>query len=64
MSQQALGEMDHSLFVFDKHQMEFETLDSKLAKGIMKICPTEFEQMSKANRQANHVSDIFVLQHQ
>ena len=63
-------ELDLSGFVFDKHQMAFETLDSKIAKGIMKLIPTELkrrinflgdsvqEQMFNANRQANHVSII------
>ena len=27
-----MGELDHSGFMFDKHQMEFDTLDSKIAK--------------------------------
>ena len=31
----------HSLFVFDMHQMEFETLDSIIAKRIRKIIPAE-----------------------
>ena len=32
-----LEELDHSGFIFDKHQFEFEVLDLKLAIGIMQI---------------------------
>ena len=38
-------ELDLSGFAFDKHQMAFETLDSKIAKGIMKLIPTELKRM-------------------
>ena len=31
-----MGELDHSGFVFDNH-MEFETVHSKIAKGITKV---------------------------
>ena len=37
-------ELDHSGFVFDKDQMEFETLDSKIAQGILKIAVAEFNR--------------------
>ena len=37
-------ELDHSRFVFDKHQMEFETLDPKNATRIMKITQAEFKR--------------------
>ena len=40
-------DLDHSGFVFDKHNQEFETLDSKIAKGIMEIIPVDF--MRKIN---------------
>ena len=39
----SLGELDHSGFVFDRNQMDFETLDSKIAKGIIKITLTYVE---------------------
>ena len=39
-----MEELDHSWFVFDKHQIEFETLDSKSTKGVMKIISAEFIQ--------------------
>ena len=38
-------ELDLSGFVVDKHQMAFETLVSKFAKGIMKLLPTELKRM-------------------
>ena len=69
MSQQAW-------FVFDKHQLEFETLDSKIAKGIVEIFSGWIQEkdhclrgdpvqkrMSNVYRQANQESDLFVLQH-
>ena len=31
-------------FIFDKHQIKFETLDSKIATGIMKIIPDELKR--------------------
>ena len=31
-------------FVFDKHHMEFETLESKIVKEIMQIIPAEFKR--------------------
>ena len=37
-------ELDHPGFVVDKHQMEFETLDSKIAKGSMKNPLAEFKR--------------------
>ena len=55
---------------------KIETLDSKIAEGIMKTLPAEFkrkinfsegsiqEQASKAQGQTNHVSNILVHQHQ
>ena len=36
-----MDEMDHSGFAFDKHIMEFGTLDRKIAKGILKILPAD-----------------------
>ena len=38
------GELIHSWFVCDKLQKEFETLDSEIARRIMKIKPAEFER--------------------
>ena len=35
----------HLGFVFDKHQLEVETLDSKVAKGIMNIIWADFKQI-------------------
>ena len=37
----AMNELDYTGFIFDYHQLEFETLDSKFSKGIMKIIATE-----------------------
>ena len=64
----SIGELDHSGLVFDKNQMELETLDSKIAKGIMKMKPAnskrninfseetqQQEEMSNAFKQANQV---------
>ena len=34
--------LDHLGFIFDKHQIEFETLDSQIARGIMKTLPAKF----------------------
>ena len=39
-----LHELNHSGFIVDKHQFEFETLRSKIAIGIMKIIPTELKR--------------------
>ena len=39
-----MGELDHTEFIFDKHHLEFETLDSKIANGITKIVPTELKR--------------------
>ena len=39
-----MEEMDHSGFVLDKHQMEYETLDSKIAKGMLKFIPTDVKR--------------------
>ena len=39
-----MDELDHSGFIFDMHQMEFETLESKIAKGITKIIPADFKR--------------------
>ena len=36
-------EANRSRFIFDKHHIEFETLDSKIAEGIFKIIPIEFK---------------------
>ena len=44
MSQQAWKTWDHSVCVFDKHQMKFETLDSKIAEGLMKIFLADFKR--------------------
>ena len=41
----SLRDLDHSWFVFDKKAVKFETLDSDIAKGIMKIIPAGFERM-------------------
>ena len=55
---------------------KFETLDPKIAKGIVKIIPTEFmrkmdllgekiqSKADKAQRQADHVSELLVLRSQ
>ena len=37
-------EVNHSGFIFDKDHIECEILDSKIAKGIFKIIPTEFKR--------------------
>ena len=37
-------ELDSSGFVFDKHQIALENLDSKNSKGIMKLVPTELKR--------------------
>ena len=39
-----MEDFDHAGFVFDRHQMEFETLDSKTAKGILKIIRAELKR--------------------
>ena len=39
-----IEDKDHSGFIFDKHQIECETLDSKTTKGIMKTFPAEFKR--------------------
>ena len=72
-------ELDFSGFVFDKHPMALENLDSKIANGIIKLIPTELKRRinflgetqsqykttcPKANRQANHVSNIIFFQQQ
>ena len=74
-----MGELDHSGFVLDKHQIESETLYSKIAKAIMKIIPAEFkrkinflegtEYKKKTNVQRFRAGKFcftcfFVLQHQ
>ena len=38
------GDLDYSGFVFNKRQIEFETPDSQIANGIMKIIPTELKR--------------------
>ena len=40
----SIGDLDHSGFVFDRHQLDFETLASKIAKGVMKIIPADFKR--------------------
>ena len=63
--------------MFDKQQMVFETLGSKIAKGSLKVIPADFErnlncsegtqcmnQMSNVHRHKNHVSDLLVFHHQ
>ena len=68
-----MEELDHSGFVFARHQVEFETQASKAAKGIMMIIPVDvkikrnfFEESQYKNKiqrsQANRVSDIFFCQ--
>ena len=39
-----MDEVNHSGFIFDKHHIECEILDSKIAKGIFKIITTEFKR--------------------
>ena len=39
-----MEDLDHSGYTLDEHQIDFETLDSKVAKGIMKIIPGEFQR--------------------
>ena len=39
-----MDEANHSGFNFDKHHIECEILDSKVAKGIFKIIPTELKR--------------------
>ena len=71
-----IDELNHSGFIFGNHQLEVETLHPKIAKGIMKIIPTEFKrninileetqykkQTPNAHGQVNYVSSIFALQH-
>ena len=67
--------MEYSGFVFDKHQTELKTLDSKTAKGILKIVLLEFKRMiyviflrgpaqkqpPNAHQEANNVPDLLVL---
>ena len=42
-----MEELDHSGFVLDEHQIKFETLDSKVAKGIVKIILSETQYKTK-----------------
>ena len=37
-------DLDSRGIVFDKHQMDFETLDSKIPKGIMKVLPVDLKR--------------------
>ena len=39
-----VDELDYSGFIVDKHQLEFETLDSEIAKGTMKIISADFQR--------------------
>ena len=70
-------DLDHSGFIFDKHQIEFATLESIIATGIMKDSSSRIqeedqflrgnsiqEEAFNAYGQTNHVSNILVLQHQ
>ena len=42
-----MGDLDHAGFLLDKHQFKFEILDSKIAKGIMKIIvPAGFQEIN------------------
>ena len=36
-----MGCLDHSGFVFDKHKLEFQALNSEIAKGIMQLIPAD-----------------------
>ena len=41
-----MDDLDHSGFVVNKHVTEFEILDSKIAKEIMKIILADFKKRS------------------
>ena len=71
-----MDDLDHSVFAVDRHHMEFEIQDSKIAKGSHEDPPDKFqgydqalgrkaiqESTPNAYRQANCVSDFRVLQH-
>ena len=49
-----IEDLDHSGFTSDKHQIEFETLDSKIAKGIMKTLPAEFKRKINFLQETQH----------
>ena len=71
-----MKELDLSRFIFDKHQMEFGTLDSEIAKGTMEIIPADFKRKINFLEDSTHtskrpiltdkqnVSSIFYLQRQ
>ena len=72
-----MGDLDYSWFVFDKKSIHCDTLDSEIAKRIMKIIPAVFrkdnqflggdvgqEQTSRGCRQADYVPDFLVLQYE
>ena len=61
-----MDDLDHSGFVVNKHHMESEILDSKIAKRIMKIILADFKKRSiswKNNTRVRQhcVSDLLVL---
>ena len=59
-----MDDLDHSRFVVNKHVTEFEILDSKIAKEIMKIILADFKKSSWKNNtrgRQNCGSDLLVL---
>ena len=61
-----MDDSDLSGFVVNKHHMESETLDSKIAKEIMKIILADFKKrssswMNNTRVLQNCVSDLLVL---
>ena len=61
-----MDDSDHSGFVVNKHHMESEILDSKIAKEIMKIILADFKKRSiswknNARVRQHRASDLLVL---
>ena len=50
----SIGELDLAGRVIDKHHMEFQTLNSEIAKGIMNILPVELQRKIKFLRRLNN----------
>ena len=49
-----MEELDYPRFVFDKHQLEFETLESNIVEGIVKITPAEFKRKINVLEETQH----------
>ena len=61
-----MDDSDHSGFVVNKHHMESEILDWKIAKEITKIILADFKKSSWKNSttvRQHCVSDLLVLRH-